>query len=169
MMNFYHDVNDTVMRLGGPRGRRLGGILNDMRDAISTASPQLGEELNMTNELYANFARMRQRLRPGPNEDLINSAKGIGAVGFLITGNWPQLQALLGYTLAKRIATEFLVNPRLVNIQHKMLRALNENQVPIVNNLLKQFQEEIKESDPEFADLLEDEEYKPKNPKKANQ
>lgn len=169
LINFYQDVNDTIGRIGGHRGRRLGGIQDELLDAISTASPQIGEELKMTNELYANYARMRTRLRPGPNEDLINSAKGIGAVGFLLTGNWPQLQALLGYTAAKRVATEFLVNPRLVNIQHKMIRALNENSVPLVNKLIDQFKEEIQEKDPEFAEMIEDEKYQPTNRKKSSQ
>lgn len=169
MINFYQDVGDTIDRLGrGTRGRRLGGVLDDMRDAIGTASPQVGEEISMTNDLYTRYARMRDRLRPGPNEDLINSAKGISSLGFLITGRWDLLKSVVGYTAAKRLATEFLVNPRLVNIQHKMLRALNENQVSVFNELKNEFSEAIKDTDPEYAELLGSEEYRPTDRRKKD-
>lgn len=169
LLNFYQDVSDTIQRIGGPRGRRLGGIQDSVMGAISSSSPQLGMDLHLTNQLYANYARMRTALQPSIVSDLLSGAKVIAGITSLITGNYPHLGALAGLATGRKLAAELVINPRLQNLQHKMLRALNENRISVANELLGQFREEIKDEVPEFYKELEDEEFTLKNQKTKKQ
>jgi hypothetical protein len=155
LLNFYQDVSHTIHRLEGPRGRRLVGVQNDIIDAISSASPQLGNEIRMTNELYSRYANLRERLRPGAFDSLLSSAKVIGALGSLMTGNYKQFAILVGTEQAKAIAAKFLTEPRLANLQVRLTHALNNNRIPLANTIIKEFSEALQKDFPEFSKELE--------------
>ena len=165
VMTLYHKINRIASRLPEADARQFGRLQESLRNGITAVSPELGLDFSLANELYTNYARLRTRLQPNLTSDLLSGAKAIGAMASIITGNYPHLAGLTSAIAARKVASEMLINPRLQNIQHKMIRALNENRIPVANKLIEQFREEIKDVSPEFYGELEGAQFPDKKEK----
>ncbi len=156
LINLYQDINDTVARIGGERGLRTAGMLEPITNAIADLSPALAVDFGLTNNLYANFARMRTALRPGLTDHILTGAKAAGAVWSLATGDFVNLTRLSTVAAARGAATALVLSPRLQNLQHKMLTAMNQNRVTVANKALESFKQEMKDEAPEYYEYIKD-------------
>lgn len=156
LMNLHHDINHVMMQ----HGNMQAGILKQaVTMGIWDVSPQLGQEFTLTNNLYANFARVRGQMQPGLVDDFFTGVKALSAATALVTGNYPVLASMVGVGAARSASTALILSPRLQNLQHKMLRALNENNISVANNILEQFKQGIKGDAPEYYELIKNESF----------
>lgn len=156
LMNLHHDINHVMTRTGEAQ---LGLLKQPIAVAIAEVSPQLGADFTLANNLYANFARVRGQMTPGRVDDFFTGVKALGAVTALVTGNYPILASMTGTAAARSAATALVISPRLQNLQHKMLIALNQNRLSVANEVLDQFKLAIKKDAPEYYELIKNESF----------
>lgn len=168
LMNLHHDVNKMIMETGKDQFGLLKGAIEI---PLGELSPKLAMDFNLTQNLYANYARIRGQMSTGKVDDILTGIKAMTAATALITGNYPTLYSMAGITAARSAATALMISPRLQNLQHKMLQAINTNKYPLANKFLEEFKEIIKTDAPNFYDLTKNESITPsvvKAPKKGS-
>lgn len=159
LMKLYKKINYHIGEIGGDVGKRLGGIQQDIRTSISQASPQLGMDFTLANKLYSNFSGMASKLKPNLVTDIVSASKALGTIVGLTTGNYVMAAQFAGPFAVRKLASELLLNPRLQNLDKKMLLALNDNKISAANQILEQIKREIKDSVPEYYDMIKNESF----------
>lgn len=168
LMNLHKDINTMIV----DSGKTQFGLLKEpIPMALTELSPKLATDFNLANNLYANYARVRGQMATGMVDDIINGVKAMTAVTSLVTGNYAALESMAGIAAARTGATALMLSPRLQNLQHKMLQAINTNKIPIANKALEEFKEIMKQDAPEYYYSIKDElfpEAKPNSPKNSS-
>lgn len=161
-IKFHKHVNADV-----PNPKKIQEFQEVTRKAVDKIDPQLGERFRMANELYSGVSKLGVKLTP-PNVDTLQVTKGVAALYGLFTGNYELLFGALKAIGAQRIATQFLLNPRLQNIGQKTINAMNNNQVVLAKKYFNEFREEIKDTAPDFYNETSDIDFENLNPSKSN-
>lgn len=156
LMNLNKDINHVMTRSGE---LQLGLLKGPIATAIADVSPALGADFAITNNLFANFARVRGEMAPGMLDDFFTGVKALTATSALISGNFPLLSSMAGVAVARSAATALVISPRLQNLQHKMLNALNQNRISVANEVLDKFKLAIKDEAPEYYELIKNESF----------
>ncbi len=66
---------------------------------------------------------------------------------------------MTGAAAARSAATALVISPRLQNLQHKMLTALNDNRISVANQVLDQFKQVMKHDAPEYYELIKNDSF----------
>lgn len=135
--------------------RRIQGFQNVTREAVDRISPGLGEDFRLANEMYRNNLQLQSRL-PEPRIDMLSLTKGLSALFGIFTGNYTMLKSAIGLLGGRKLATEFLLNPRLQNLERKTINAINNNQFALAKKTFDLMREDLKDESPEFYDLTKD-------------
>ena len=154
-IRMYQHVNADV---GDPR--RVGRFQEVTRQALELISPELGQEFRLANELASNRYNTANLLRPRQNLDAVGLAKVAGAILGVFKGDWSLLSSTIKLIGAQKLATEFLLNPRLQNLTTKAVRAIHNNQYALAQKAFDMFRDEVKDISPEFYDLTKDTDLK---------
>lgn len=139
------DFNQAVnAEIGAEEGGRavLGRLKEATQDAQRMISPELSEELALTNELYSRRANFAKHMKPKQIDDLAEAGKIYGLAAGIADGNFGIIKGVIGLTGARKLAREILINPRLQNISDKMLKAFQENKIPTAMKLYELFEKE---------------------------
>lgn len=170
LIDFWQKLNYHIARGEGA----LGNLKQDLQKGISSISEQLGNDFQITNQLYANFHRLAERMGPNIAENLIRTGENGIVLTAITTGNFPLLSKVLKPLGARQLATELSTNPRLMNLSSKMINALERGSPVIAKQIYNQLVIEVGKTNAEAAmkmsDIDFDEFFKslPKSNKKNN-
>ena len=70
---------------------------------------------------------------------------GQGIVG-IFTGNPIYIAELVGENATRKLATQFLLNPRFQNLSDKFVTAINKGKVPAVMNIVDEMKKLVKKT-----------------------
>lgn len=143
----YQEVSDP---------KKIGKLQEVTRHALDAVSPELGQDFRLANELYSNVLNTSSQLKPPPHADIMLYVKGMSALYGLWTGDYTWLGAAMTPIAARKIATEYLLNPRLQNLGAKISQAINNNQFAIGKKLFDEFKNLSKDDLPDLYDEIKD-------------
>lgn len=130
----------------------LSSIRSPIKKALTEISPQLGEDFALTNDLYSRSTQLAKLLKP----TTFSAIADLGEYGELIRGVLtlsPKDLLVAGGTMAtRRAAGAALTSKRLLDVQKKIIRALNEGKLEQALNLSRKIAESI---DPPEVDIEE--------------
>jgi len=130
IMNFWQDLNANI---------NWGVLL----EGIKEISPELAQDFELTNELYAKFGKLSKNLQGRPLDSFIAIGEVAGAIGQLFKFGPFSLSGIIGTEAARRLASEMLVNPRLQNLSQKMINAALNNKTAIAKKVEEQIKKEL--------------------------
>lgn len=140
LINFFRDVSSRY-NLGKAQLQRFK---DPIKRAVTSISPELGNDFEVSNKMWERNAKMRSSLKANEYEDLINmgeaGALGIGA----ITGNIGLITKILGIFGGRKFAADMLTNPRLQNLIYKTFKSIKGNKLPIAKKTADILLEEYK-------------------------
>ena len=143
LINFFRDVNSRY-NLGKAQLQRFKGPI---KKAISSISPELGKDFEITNKMWERNAKMRKALKANEYEDMLKLGEA-GALGIgIITGNSGLINKIIGFFGGRKLAAAMLTNPRMQNLVYKMFKAVKNNKLPIVKKTADIIINEYKESE----------------------
>lgn len=154
LMNFHKDVNS---KFGGST-KQIQTLKDPIKEAIHSISPELAKDFDTINNLMSKYYSISSKLKPSITSDLIRAGEaltGIGAIGSAITGYYVPLVGIFGEQVARKVAQQMLLNPRLQQISKKMVNALNENKFKVAKKLTEAYANQIRKESPEFAKELD--------------
>lgn len=150
LLNFYQDVNANLAKSKG----KLGVLKEPVKNALAELSPQLANDFEMTNRLYATYGKLASKLKPSMASDMIEAAIPVQVIYGAVTGNLGLLKATALEYGAKKLATEALTSPRFVNLSKKLVSALNKGKFVAANQIKDQMAREMNKQNPEIASLM---------------
>ena len=147
LINFWQDLGHYI-----PKGyKRLGTLKEVLKKGLNDLSPELAKDFELTNELYGNFAKFRERMSPDFTENLIKS----GEVGYFLTsllsGDLGGLSKVIGAVGGREIASELITNPRLRNLNLRIMEGIKKGSKPSVKEAYKLLVNEIAKKDVDTA------------------
>jgi len=153
-ITFYQHANHDA----GKSVKQIGKIQNVTKKAIKQISPELGNEFELTNDLYSNMTKIRERLAP-PDLDMSKITKGIATMYGLFSGDYTALKHVLKYVGAQKLAKTLLLNPRFQNPLIKTANAIRNRQFALAKKSFEEFRDQISNSDPEFKDIISEKDF----------
>ena len=151
VINFWQDINWNNARENLPA---LGTLKAPLDTALEQISPNLSRDFTLTNTLHSNFARNSQRMSPRMADTLIKAGEIGTFVHGLITGNYPEMAAVLGTVAARELAAEMIINPRFQNMTARLLTGLQRGSPVTVKRGLDQLINELSKSNSEAAKAM---------------
>ena len=150
IINFWQDLNYYI-----PKGEAgLGVLKDDLSKALRQISPQLGEDFNNLNQLYGNYSRLHQQMRPSLVDQFFRAGE-FGALAFgALTMDVPTLTKVLGEVSARELARQAIINPRLQNLSQRFVNAAQRSSPAIAKIAWDQFIIEVAKNDAETASKL---------------
>lgn len=152
--NFYHDLNAVV---GGERGGRaiVGKFKGPVLEAMESVSPKLTEDYRLANDLFRTRAKVKGALiSPTEFDRFLDIGEGLALGQSVFNRDIGMMTKVLGATGARLLAREMLINPRLQNISLRIGEALKKNKYMVAEKLVKEFNKEAGDSNPELKDAL---------------
>jgi hypothetical protein len=149
-MNFYADINHNL----GPSAKQLTLLKGPVREAIKTASPELGKDFEMLNSLYSKYYPIASRLKPNLASDIIGAAEQIGMIGAITTGHYPFFLKIMGEKAARKLAQQMLINPRLQQLSGKVVDAINQSKPQIAKKVMDEYIRQVGKKSPEAANKM---------------
>lgn len=131
LINFFRDISSRY-NLGKTELQRFKGPI---KKALSSISPEAGHDFEMANTMWQKQIQIGESLNPGQYEGLVDLGESYALAAGVATGDIELLKKLMGASLARKFAKEMLTNPRLQNISTKSLKAIQENNLPILKKL----------------------------------
>ncbi len=151
LINFYADINHEL----GPNSKQLSLFKQPIKEALGKISPELASEFDTINHLYTRYFEIASKLKPTLTTDLVSAVEALGALGSVITGNYPYLVHMAQARGGQQVAREMLLNPRLQQLSKKTVKALNENKYYTVKKLSDLISKEMQSISPEIANELD--------------
>lgn len=131
IIDTWQDINKTVQwkRAGQKPFAKVKEVL---KETLGEISPELAEEFELTNNLYARQVPFAKALTPTMIDDVLSLGKeGNLALG-LILGNRNLLNKALGLVGGKFVAKELLTNPRYHNFARKLsMQAIKQDKAAL--------------------------------------
>ena len=149
-IRFYQHANQEV---ADPT--KIGNLQALIRETLTKVDPVLGEEFGLANKLYTNVNRTGHALK-APAIDMLMLTKAGGALYGLYTGDYTLMAASMGSIAARRLATSFLMDPKLQNLHAKFVTALNNGRNYLAVKTLQEFRTAVKDEAPEFYEQTKD-------------
>jgi len=150
LMNFYADINHNL----GPSAKQLTLLKGPVREAIKTASPELGKDFEMLNSLYSKYYPIASRLKTNLASDIIGAAEQIGMIGAITTGHYPFFLKIMGEKAARKLAQQMLINPRLQQLSGKVVDAINQSKPQIAKKVMDEYIRQVGKKSPEAANKM---------------
>ena len=132
----YLDAEDFTKMMGKATSeealnlKKLSNLL-DNPDNYQVAKQALGPEnashLKLMSNTGKSIEQFEKALKGGLTKQFVNHGHLLGILQGMLTFNFHQAGLLLGTEMARRLGTQILTNPKLQNIQQKMVTAFNEN------------------------------------------
>lgn len=154
LVNLYQDVNAEVA--GQKGGKAILGLFKDSAtNGLSIIKSELASDFKLINDLYGLNARFGKTVNPG-KWDFLSIGQGIEFIRGLVNLDFASLAKDLGVLGARKLSTELLTNPRLQNITKRIISNINANQSNLVISGVKNLIKEIRKTDPETANKIEE-------------
>ncbi len=153
-IDFDQAVNARIKGVSGGKAI-LGTLKKATGDAKQAISPELANDLTLANEIYGKGIDVSGHLRTKEIEELFDLGEKIALVSSIADQNVGLLTKVLGIGGARKIATELLINPRLQNINKRMLRSIKKNRLPEAIKLFEIFRREAIQSNPDLEEIFE--------------
>lgn len=152
LVNFWQDINKAVKWNSLDGGKKaLTQLKEPVLKVLKKASPQLAEDFENTNKLYAKYAQVSKKLRPEMVDSFVNKGEILGAVAggiALATGN-PAVLVGVGSEVALRILSrEMLINPMFQNIANKLVTNINQGSVKAVTESVERAKKYLQKKHP---------------------
>lgn len=142
LINFQTQLNDVI-----PTNRQLGRVLGVMQETANEISPRFGNNLQLTNELYGNYATLFSKLKPTIKSDVIEALNNVRKSSTLLysiySGNYPLLLETLGEQGAKVLAREMLINPKFKNLTRQFIKAASNNKTSAIARINQELLKEV--------------------------
>lgn len=154
LINAYQDINRTVNWNAWSGGKKqLAALKEPIKEAIISSSPMIGKDFVATNQLYQRSIHLAKLLKPTELEKLLaHGHAGEIALG-LATWNPGLLNKYLGFLGGRQLSKHMLFSPKFNKMHTKMMAAIKKNDTVGINQILQNFQNEIKNT---FGDSAED-------------
>lgn len=147
VIDFWQKLNYYIKR--GETG--VGLLKEDLKGSLNSLSPKLGNDFELTNKLYQNFAKTSERLKPSLVDKLILGGESSALLFSAISGNYPLMSKVLGEFAARNLAREFLINPRLKNMSSRLSKSISSGSPRIAQKVLDQMVTELGKTNAEAA------------------
>lgn len=140
LINTYQDINKQ------PKAVRnlLEPIKKAFTAELKKGSPELAKDFESANKLYSRFTTRIGKLKPENFDKMINKMEAFGiatGIGAAMMGNPWALKAVIGETVMRSVAKQYLTNPYLQNLPNKFIHALTsdnrKNAIALVNSFKK--------------------------------
>lgn len=150
IINFWQDLNYYI-----PKGEKgLGLFKEELSKSLNQISPKLGEEFSMLNDLYGNYSRLHQQMKPSLVDQFFRAGE-IGALAYgAISMDIPTLAAVVGPVAARELARRAIISPRLQNLSQRFVNASQRSSPALAKKAYDQFILEIAKEDAETAAKL---------------
>lgn len=150
VINFWQDLNYYIKK----DEKGLGVLKEHLSKALTDVSPQLGEDFKNLNQLYGNYSRLHQQMKPS----LVDQFYRMGELGALAYGvismDVPTLAKTLGPVAARELARQAITNPRLQNLSQRFVNAAQRSSPAVAKIAYDQFILEVAKEDAETAAKL---------------
>lgn len=144
LFNLWNDVNYYWSK-----GEKQVGLLKGpLKKAISSISPEIGQDFEKVNKLYTKFYPIAKAMKPGLVDSFIKAGESFGLLGAIAFFNYPAILSFGGKIAASKITEKMLTNPRFQQLSHKMINAIQSNAYPIAEKTAKELSSLIKSVDP---------------------
>lgn len=144
LFNLWNDVNYYWSK-----GEKQVGLLKGpLKKAISSISPEIGQDFEKVNKLYTKFYPIAKALKPGIVDSFIKKGEALGLLGSVLTFNYPGMIAVASHVTASKLAEKMLTNPRFQQLSSKILKAIQSNAYPVAEKSAKELTSLIKSVDP---------------------
>lgn len=143
LMNTYQNINQIPNWTAANDGRRrLAQVNTFFQRAISDRNPRIGNEFRHTNRMYQRQAQFRDQVGLGRTaENILSVAETAGLLSGLAygvtTGDYKNAGNIIGLSLARRLSTQLLTNPRLQGMHRNMMRALTTGDQTALAKIMK--------------------------------
>lgn len=154
-IDFDQAVNARIKGVSGGKAI-LGTLKKATAEAKQAISPELANDLSLANELYGKGVDVSKHLRTKEIEELFDLGEKVALISSIADQNVGLLTKVLGIGGARKIATELLTNPRLQNINKRMLKSIKDNRLPETMKLFEVFRKEAIKSNPELEELFDE-------------
>ncbi len=145
LINFWQDINSQInwKSLKGGK-KRLNSLKTPLLEGIKDVSPELARDFELTNKQYSKFNNLYKNLQPQSLDRWMTLGE-TGAFFYSLMKYGPKGAAsVVGTDVARRIASEMLINPHLQNLMKQMGKALQQNKVGIAKKIQDKMVKELK-------------------------
>lgn len=135
-MDFIHDLN---MKYGMVKGgkKAILSLKKPVMEGMKDLNPQAGEIFSELQSSYGNFKKIAKQLKPNNLDDILDASELITMAKGLIEAKGGLIVKVLGLTGARKLAREFLINPELQGLTLRVAKAIQRNQLPLAEKLLR--------------------------------
>jgi len=135
--------------------RQLGLLKNPIQAAMTKIAPELASDFAAANQLFSQQAKLAQRLKPGQLDQIIGRLENLGAFTSVAFGHYGLATEIVGQSVARRLATEALTNPRFLNPTRRFADALIKGNKVVAQRALKDLKPMLTEIDPDLGAEIE--------------
>lgn len=150
LINFYQDINANL----GHKTQQLTRLKKPIQEALSSISPELGQDFSNLNKLYGKYFPIANKLKPKLADDILSGVEKAGVLGSFIFGYPIPLAHLAGQHTLRKISSQMLLNPRFQQHGKKLVEALNQNKFSTAKKVIDLIAKEIKPDSEEIYDYL---------------
>ena len=151
-INLYRDINETFSE----KNANIQSLKEPLLQQLDTTVPELAANFRILNEIYSNFADVRQSLKPTTLGAWLEQSLPYRILGGILTGNPFLLKEAIGEAAVKTLAREMIINPKLKNLSKRLSIAIEKKSPGFAAAAQKQLSDELRKSSPEVADKLEE-------------
>lgn len=149
MMDLIHDLNDKFGRVSGGRKAVLS-LKQPILEGMKELNPSAGQVFDELQSSYKNFKSIAKQLKPKMVDEIIDAGKALSYAKGLIELKGGLLVKTLGYTGARKLAREFLINPELQGLTIKFAKATKAGKTNVAQALARQIKNKMEEDSEGF-------------------
>jgi hypothetical protein len=156
LINLDRDINAV---LGAERGAWdvLGRFKGPIKDALESVSPKVAEDYGLAKEFYRSRHKVKAALiNPKDFDKFMDIGEAYGLGAGIVNRDLGMISKVIGIAGGRSIAREMLINPRLQNLSIRIGESLKQNKTNLSIKYLKEFRDEMEESDPEVANQIDE-------------
>lgn len=155
VMNFVHDINDTINWNAIKGGKKMLAALKEPAiQAIRKQSPQMAKKFENFQHLYSRMKRFEKAVTPSRMAQFIDSSPIAKAVGYLAMGSTALLfpkaavATAIGKAALGRVSAKLLTEPKWQNLHQKMLMSIKNNSPAAAAKLYQILKNRVKKESP---------------------
>jgi hypothetical protein len=124
LINWWQDINKSINWKKIGANKSATKLKEPIINALDAASPKLAQDFESLNELYSNFKKISNSLKPDTIDRVVKLGEAATLVGSVFTLNPTVVGSVLLGVAGRRAATAMATNPRYMNIFKKGMEAL---------------------------------------------
>lgn len=142
IIDTWQDINKNIQwKKAG--SKPYASVKDALAKTFEKVSPELAQEFQLTNKLYAKYKPLERALEPNIIDNLLSMGHDAELGLALAFHNPSLLKKALGTVGGKYVANQLLTNPRYHNFSQKMLNAVYRQDKQAIARLSKQFNEMV--------------------------